>query len=95
MNAHIERWIKSRKNECLDHFIPVDGQHLDYLIPEYVEHYHHERPHQGIGNRPIMNDRLRNYYWLDQMRHSTRWTAPALLPCSLNHSHFNEVESRE
>ncbi len=55
MNAHIERWIKSLKNECLDHFIPVDGKHLDYLISEFVEHYHFERPHQGIGNRPIMN----------------------------------------
>ncbi len=54
MNAHIERWIKSLKAECLDHFIPVGGKHLDYLISEYVEHYHHERPHQGIGNKPIM-----------------------------------------
>ena len=56
MNAHIERWIKSLKVECLDHFIPIGGEHLDYLISEYVEHYHHERPHQGIGNTPIMND---------------------------------------
>ncbi|CAE7757781.1 unnamed protein product [Symbiodinium sp. CCMP2592] len=55
MNAHIERWIKSLKVECLDHFVSVGGMHLDYLISEYVEHYHHERPHQGIGNRPIMN----------------------------------------
>ncbi|CAE7757797.1 unnamed protein product [Symbiodinium sp. CCMP2592] len=56
MNAHIERWIKSLKAECLDHFIPIGGEHLDYLISEYVEHYHHERPHQGIGNTPIMSD---------------------------------------
>ncbi len=50
MNAHIERWMKSFKVECLDHFMPVDGKHLDYLISEYVEYYHHERPHQGLGN---------------------------------------------
>ena len=50
MNAHIERWIKSLKVECLDHFIPVGGKLLDYLVSEYVEHYHYERPHQGIGN---------------------------------------------
>ena len=56
MNAYIERWIKSLKVECLNHFIPVGGKHLDYLISEYVEHYHHERPHQGIGNRPVMRD---------------------------------------
>lgn len=55
MNAHIERWIKSLKSECLDHFIPVGTKHLDYLIGEYVEHYLYERPHQGIGNKPIMH----------------------------------------
>tara|TARA_R110000744_G_scaffold112179_2_gene210430 strand:+ start:30029 stop:31081 length:1053 start_codon:yes stop_codon:yes gene_type:complete len=54
LNAYIERWIKSLKVECLDHFVPVGVKHLDYLISEYVEHYHHERPHQGIGNMPIM-----------------------------------------
>ena len=54
MNAHIERWIKSLKSECLDHFIPVGTKHLDHLIGEYVEHYHIERPHQGLGNKPIM-----------------------------------------
>ncbi len=54
MNAHIERWIKSLKVECLDHFVPVGVKHFDYLISEYVEHYHHERPHQGIGNKLIM-----------------------------------------
>ena len=58
MNAHIERWIKSLKVECLDHFIPIGGDHLDYLISEYIEHYHHERSHQGIGNRLIiMNEK--------------------------------------
>tara|TARA_R110000737_G_scaffold2923_8_gene8922 strand:- start:212981 stop:214030 length:1050 start_codon:yes stop_codon:yes gene_type:complete len=53
MNAHIERWIKSLKVECLDHFIPVGTNHLDHIIGEYVEHYHFERPHQGLGNRVI------------------------------------------
>ena len=53
LNAHIERWIKSLKTECLDHFIPVGGKHFDFLISEFVEHYHFERPHQGMGNRPI------------------------------------------
>ena len=56
MNAHIERWMKSLKVECLDHFIPVGAKHLDYLVSEYVEHYLTERPHQGIGNRPIMSN---------------------------------------
>ena len=29
------------------------GRHLRYAINEYVEHYHEERNHQGIGNRLI------------------------------------------
>jgi putative transposase len=28
-------------------------KHFDYLVKEYVEHYHEERPHQGLGNRLI------------------------------------------
>ncbi len=28
-------------------------RHLRYAIAEYVSHYHHERPHQGLGNRII------------------------------------------
>ncbi|MHC4635914.1 MAG: integrase core domain-containing protein, partial [Planctomycetota bacterium] len=27
--------------------------HLRYVINEYMEHYHTERPHQGIGNNII------------------------------------------
>ncbi len=54
MNAHIKWWIKSLKIECLDHFMLVGGKHLDYLISEHVDHYHHERPHQMIGNRLII-----------------------------------------
>ena len=54
MNAHIERWIKSLKHECLDQSIPIGTKHLDHLIGEYVKYYHFERPHQGVGNKPIM-----------------------------------------
>jgi hypothetical protein len=29
------------------------GRHLRYVINQYVEHYHTERNHQGIGNQLI------------------------------------------
>ncbi len=29
------------------------GKHLRCVVNEYVEHYHAERNHQGIGNRLI------------------------------------------
>lgn len=33
--------------------IPLNEKHLRHLVFEYVEHYHRERNHQGLGNRLI------------------------------------------
>ena len=51
MNAIAERWVQGIQQECLDHFAVFGIDHLKYLIAEYLEYYHHERPHQGVGNR--------------------------------------------
>lgn len=53
LNAYAERYVRSIKSECLDRMILFGGRHLRYVINEYVEHYHVERNHQGIGNRLI------------------------------------------
>ena len=55
-NPHAERFVKTIKYECLRHFVFFGQRHLRYVISEYMEHYHHERFHQGIGSsfiRPI------------------------------------------
>ena len=52
-NAFVERFIQTLQVECLDHFLTFGEKHLDYLVREYVEHYHAERPHQGLGNLRI------------------------------------------
>ena len=52
-NAYVERFIQSLQVECLDQFLTFGEKHLDYLVREYVEHYHEERPHQGLENRRI------------------------------------------
>jgi putative transposase len=52
MNPFAEAWVQRIKRECLDHFLVLGERHLRYLISEYLVHYHEERPHQGIGNRP-------------------------------------------
>jgi transposase InsO family protein len=49
LNAFIERFIRSIKEECLDRVIPLGETHLRELIREYMAHYHAERPHQGLG----------------------------------------------
>jgi len=50
MNSYIERFIRSVRNECLDHFIVMNYRHLRNLMLEYVKYYNTLRPHQGIGN---------------------------------------------
>ncbi len=50
LNAFAERFVRSIKEECLNRMIILGERRLRYVIDEYVEHYHLERPHQGIGN---------------------------------------------
>jgi len=49
-NAHAERFIRSIKTECLDRVVQLGERHLRQLVRDFVEHYHAERNHQGIGN---------------------------------------------
>ncbi len=51
LNAYAERFVLSIKSECLDRLVPLGERHLRRAIEEYVEHYHEERPHQGLCNR--------------------------------------------
>ena len=50
LNAYAERFVRSIKSECLAQVIPLGERHLRRCVSEYVEHYHHERNHQGLGN---------------------------------------------
>jgi putative transposase len=53
-NAFVERFIQSIQQECLDRFVVFGSGHMDHLCGEYLEHYHTERPHQGIENEPVV-----------------------------------------
>jgi putative transposase len=48
-NAYAERWIRSMREECLDHLLIFNERHLDHVLREYSQYYNHARPHQGIG----------------------------------------------
>jgi transposase InsO family protein len=50
LNAYAERFVGSIKSECLRHIVPMGERHLRAVVREYVEHYHHERNHQGLNN---------------------------------------------
>ena len=54
MNAYAERFVQTIQQECLDHFVILGEKHLNHIIGEYLVHYHEERPHQAVGNAPLV-----------------------------------------
>jgi transposase InsO family protein len=54
LNAYAERFVRSIKEECLLHVVPLSERHLRKVIAEYVDHYHLERNHQGLCNEMIV-----------------------------------------
>jgi putative transposase len=50
LNAYAERWVRSVKEECLARLILCGEASLRHALTQYVEHFHHERNHQGKGN---------------------------------------------
>ncbi len=52
-NAHAERFVLSIKSECLRRMIFFGEPSLRRAVQAYLEHYHAERSHQGLGNEVI------------------------------------------
>lgn len=52
-SAFAERFVLSIKSEWLGRIVPLGEGHLRLAIAQYMEHYHQERPHQGLGNELI------------------------------------------
>jgi transposase InsO family protein len=61
-NPYAERFVRTIRSECLDHFVIVGERHLRHLLREFVAHYNTERYHQGLGgelinpSEPVSND---------------------------------------
>ena len=53
LNAHLERFMRSIKSECLEKMIFFRENMLRNAVREYLSHYHHERNHQGLDNTII------------------------------------------
>jgi len=53
LNPHIERFMRSLKDECLHRLIFFGERSLRAAVISCVAHYHAERNHQGLHNRLI------------------------------------------
>jgi transposase InsO family protein len=49
MNAHAERFVRAVKYEGLNKLILTNEAQLRYVLNEYLDYYHHERIHKGLG----------------------------------------------
>jgi transposase InsO family protein len=54
LNAHAERFVRTIKESCLERLILAGEASLRRAVGEFVEHYHHERNHQGLDNQLIV-----------------------------------------
>ncbi len=54
LNAHLERFFGSLKTECLHRLILFGETATRKAVNQYLEHYHAERCHQGLGNNLIV-----------------------------------------
>jgi hypothetical protein len=53
-NAYAERFVRTIRQEWLDHLLVVSRRHLDQVLAEYVRHYNEARPHRGLQlSQPI------------------------------------------
>ncbi len=50
-NAFAERWVRTVREECLDHLLIISEGHLRRVLIEYIMYYNEARPHQGIEQR--------------------------------------------
>jgi transposase InsO family protein len=53
LNAHLERFFRSLKEECLERMIFFGEKALLRAVLDFVAHYHAVRNHQGLGNHLI------------------------------------------
>jgi len=47
-NAFAERWVRSVREECLDHLLILNERYLGHVLREYCQYYNCARPHQGL-----------------------------------------------
>jgi hypothetical protein len=47
-NAIAERLVRSLRQECLDHILPLCERHVRAVLAEFVTYYNQDRPHRSL-----------------------------------------------
>jgi transposase InsO family protein len=56
LNAYAERFVRTIKESCLERVILFGEGSLRKATRDFIQHYHRERNHQGLGNKLIMRE---------------------------------------
>jgi hypothetical protein len=57
-NAYAERWVRTAREECLDHILIFNEAHPKRVPNEFIGYYETARPQQGLGQQmPIPRER--------------------------------------
>jgi putative transposase len=51
-NAFAERWVRTVRQDCLDHLLVLSRHHLETILADYVDHYNRARSHRGLQLTP-------------------------------------------
>ena len=51
LNGHIERCIRTLREECLDRITILNEGHLRWVLAEFVRYYNERRPHRSLSLR--------------------------------------------
>ena len=47
-NVFAERWVRTAREDCLDHLLVFSRRQLESVLGRYVRHYNRARPHRGL-----------------------------------------------
>jgi hypothetical protein len=50
-NPFAERWVRSVRQELLDHVLVLNQAHLQRILQTYIDHYNTRRPHQSLAQQ--------------------------------------------
>jgi transposase InsO family protein len=79
-NAICERFLRSVRQECLDHLLIFQEKQLHRVLNVYVASFNQARPHQGIGQQIASTEPISSFLSSSRRegdRSSSRgWTAP-------------------
>ena len=55
-NAFAERWVRSVREESLNHLLILSERHLRRVLLEYRDYFNYRRPHQGLAQQcPVLS----------------------------------------